>query len=242
MERIRIILLDRSQQEIDEYGKLCRKACAEIGYDADIRGYLSEKSLLFDMEEPSFSAKAGILVVEPELSDAAAGQARGFGFGGVILYLSGSASLPHVLSAFDAGAFNYLLKGPEHHERLRQVVQQAARESFSRQAEYILVSRAGECRRIEVKDIRYFEAFDHNIVVHYGNSEFEFTASLSDLEKHLKSRGFLRIHRSFLVSLAYVRHIGRESVILDDHREIPVGRTQYTALKHVFRLPGASAG
>lgn len=54
---------------------------------------------------------------------------------------------------------------------------------------------------------------------------------LKNLQEKLPSGRFLRVHRSYIINLARISKVGRDSVILDDGTRIPVGEVYGRELK-----------
>ncbi|MDF1546373.1 MAG: LytTR family DNA-binding domain-containing protein [Bacteroidales bacterium] len=81
-------------------------------------------------------------------------------------------------------------------------------------------------RIIECKDIIYCKADDRYTRIYLHNSESHLIAKvLKDYEELLPSEFFLRIHKSYLVNLAFVKEYisnnGRK-LVLHDNTELPV--------------------
>ena len=70
------------------------------------------------------------------------------------------------------------------------------------------------------------------VCVWYAGGKFIFQSSLSNLEERLKDRGFMRVHRSYLVSLDAVHRISFEDgITLNNGKSIPSSRSNYSVLK-----------
>ena len=70
--------------------------------------------------------------------------------------------------------------------------------------------------RLSCDDILYFEAQNHNILIHLKNGEtYSIRFTMKELEQQLND-SFCRIHVSYIVNLRYVTRFARES---DDSRQ-----------------------
>jgi len=58
--------------------------------------------------------------------------------------------------------------------------------------------------------------------------------TLAQCEEKLKSRGFVRIHRSFLVNMYHIRHMDKDSVVLDNGERLYISRHRYAEVKLRF--------
>ena|GEM_PF-989719 len=232
MEKLRILLIDVDEQELDVYGKVCRAICGNLGYQSDVRVYTNNQQLLFDMGDPYFLNTVNIIIIEPDsANEAIAATLRKMGYCGIILYLSQKDSFRFSIQAFDAKVSNYLHKGMEHLPRFKSVFEQAVFDAEQLWNDFILVSKGGECRRIELQDIRYIESYGHDLIIHYDGGEFAFRSTFADLKERLPENMFIQVHKSFLVSAMFVNLISHEALSLDDGTQIPIGRGNYPALK-----------
>ena len=93
------------------------------------------------------------------------------------------------------------------------------------------LSCAGETRNIPLTDILYFEVIRRIITVHYGSEAFEFYSTMGKLENMLSQKGFVRIHRAFIVGHRHVASIKNNEVVMRDGTRLPVGRTYLKKLR-----------
>ena len=128
-----------------------------------------------------------------------------------------------VFDAFDVEALNYLVIGKINVEKFDEVFRKAVSRAESRTQASIVLSCAGEQRKIIISQIYYFEVFNRIVTVHYRDGTFEFYSTLSKLEDSLLRRGFVRVHRAYLVSERYIAVVNRKEIILTDGTTIPVG-------------------
>ena len=56
---------------------------------------------------------------------------------------------------------------------------------------------------------------------------------ISDMEK-LLGNGFFKCHRSYIVSMKYVRRVTRTAMVLEDGHEIPLSRNVYDEANQAF--------
>ena len=100
--------------------------------------------------------------------------------------------------------------------------------------ETIPVELAGVTRFISRSQIRYAQAQGDYARLHTEAGSHLVRIPLSTLEERWAAAGFVRIHRSTLVSLAHVREVrmehGRCSVVLDD-AELQVSRRHTRELR-----------
>ena len=148
----------------------------------------------------------------------------------------------HAVDAFDLRAVDYVLK-PVRADRLaeavRRVVEGGERSAPSLDAQ-IPVERGGVTRFINRSDISYVEAHGDYARLHTATGAHLVRTPLSTLEEEWSAAGFVRIHRSLLVSLAHIDEVrmdgGRCSVRLagPDQVELGVSRRHTRVLRDLL--------
>ena len=235
MEKLKIILCGTNETELDGYAAICRGICEKADVPADLLLYANSSDLLFDMNDHSFSASVGIFIVDPENGfETAPAAVRKAGYDGLLFYLSHSSSPAHYRQAFDVGSLNFVQKGTDHKElsRFYDVFNQALQSVKQLKRQYLAVSNVGEYRNIKIEDIYYFEtARNHMIRVVYKGGSFEFISTLQKLEESFCDYGFVRVHRSYLVSVDSIHRVETDILTLNNESTIPVSRNNAATLK-----------
>jgi DNA-binding LytR/AlgR family response regulator len=118
----------------------------------------------------------------------------------------------HAVAAFDLKALDYVMK-PVRAERLAEAVRRvevAVHGGEVGQAapdETIPVELAGTIRFIQRSDVRYAEAAGDYARLHTATGSHLVRTPLAALEEQWEPAGFLRVHRSYLVSLAHIHEL-----------------------------------
>ena len=164
----------------------------------------------------------------------------------------------YAVDAFNHNAVDYLLK-PYSDERLQETIRRLkAREdtatdgqrlqsmlsqlaqqpvSGSRPLQWIRASVGGDVSLIHLDDVIFFQSGDKYTTVCTANVEYLIRTPLKELEATLDSEQFWRVHRSFIVNVAYIdkarRTIdGRYSLTLKEcDKRVDVSR----AYSHLFK-------
>ena len=85
--------------------------------------------------------------------------------------------------------------------------------------------------------IVYAETEGRHLKIHMVNelrAEMVVSMTMSDLTELLQERGFLRIHQSYLVNMAYIQRIKRTGVWLNDDTKLPISARNYKYLKQEY--------
>lgn len=125
----------------------------------------------------------------------------------------------YALDAFDAHAIAYLLK-PIRKEKLETALQSAKQlnrvqlqsiqpDENGQQEKYLSVRIHSGLRKIELKDIFYFQAEQKYVTVKYREGEVLIEESLKSLEARF-SDTFIRIHRNALIAKQQLKAIRKD--------------------------------
>jgi DNA-binding LytR/AlgR family response regulator len=153
----------------------------------------------------------------------------------------------HAVEAFDLRAVDYVLK-PVREDRLaeavRRVLEGSARPAESGD-EQIPVERGGVTRFVKRTEVRYVEAHGDYARLHTATGSHLVRTPLSSLEEEWATAGFVRIHRSLLVSLAHVDEIrmegGRCTVVVGG-ADLQVSRRHTRELRELLTRRGKADG
>ena len=188
-------------------------------YDADI--------LFLDIQMPGIDGMKAARII------------RGIGKKTVIVFVT--ALEEQVFNAFDVGAFQYIVK-PFDHKRIKEVIRKAISQAEEQKliektiaekendtTRFITVKSGGVNTRVIIAEIVYAEIFDRRIVLHMENRDtIEFYGRISELE-NLLGNDFFRVHRAYLINLAFVRSYDSKTVNVHGE-EISVARGKYQDL------------
>jgi two-component system LytT family response regulator len=158
----------------------------------------------------------------------------------------------YALAAFDTNALDYLLKpfGRTRFERaltrarerlssrpdrelmqslLKTVARAATQTNY---VERLSIYQNGRILLVKTVDIQWIESAGNSGVLHVAAGQYPIRESLSALEQCLNPKEFVRIHRSTIVNLRYVKEIhpwfnGYHLVLLENGQELRMSRYQH---------------
>lgn len=87
---------------------------------------------------------------------------------------------------------------------------------------------------VRLDDIIYFESFGHDIVAVTHTSKYTFLGKLETVLTELEPKGFVRIHRSYIVNMLHVFRDFGNKVILKKNGELPVSDKFKKSLQIAF--------
>ena len=147
------------------------------------------------------------------------------------------------LDGFRVNALDYLLK-PVSYDDFRRAASRALNFYSERQArtsdiDVITVKSEYRLRRIPVSDIRYVEGLKDYVKI-YVEGEINpvlTLMSMKTLEQILPSDSFMRVHRSFIINMDYVRTVERNRILFGQE-SVPVSDSYK---REFFRRIGAGS-
>lgn len=88
--------------------------------------------------------------------------------------------------------------------------------------------------RIVLDDICYIRAEGSYVIVVTKEEEFLVRVSLSECEKQLRGRGFMRVHRSLLIYLKYVSGVTESYVEIRNEKRLKISRGMCRKIKQNY--------
>jgi DNA-binding LytR/AlgR family response regulator len=144
------------------------------------------------------------------------------------------------VSAFELAALDYLVK-PVSRRRLDEAIERVARQAGRPEPddeETVAVDalRGGGTRLLARSSILYLQAHGDYVRVASDDGRFLLRARLSDLEERWAARGFVRVHRGFVVNLRRAVEVrprlnGTAVLVMADGAEVPIARRQVGELR-----------
>jgi two-component system LytT family response regulator len=157
----------------------------------------------------------------------------------------------YALQAFDNNAVDYLLK-PLNEDRLKTAVNRAMERigadsspnveelirtlqddnssNGKQYSSHLFVQKSEKLLNLEVNDIMYLEASGDYTVLSTKSDQFLSSSGIGKLEAKLNPETFIRIHRSTIINLNFLKEIekhfnGGLIVKMDNNKTFPVSRT-----------------
>ncbi len=135
------------------------------------------------------------------------------------------------LDGFEFGVIDYLLK-PITFERFFKAIErylknntELASNTLSISKESFISLKSGNKNfRISIQDILYAESLKDYIKVHTKGKEIIAKYKISDFEKEMNDKGFLRVHRSFIVNLKKITAFTATDIEINNI-VIPIGES-----------------
>lgn len=90
------------------------------------------------------------------------------------------------------------------------------------QSDSIFVKDGSGLVQLKFKDIQWIRAYDNYCKVYLKDQEYVINLLLKEFDQKLPG-GFIRVHRSFIVSTSYITKLTSDTILIDEN-EIPIGK------------------
>lgn len=205
------VICDDDQTQQFKNRTLLEQWAKERNVPVKITCFSSAEAFLFHYEDDK-SADVLLLDIEMEKMDgvALARKIRASNKEVQIIFVTGY--MEYILDGYEVEALHYLLK-PISSESLFPVLDRAV-VRLEQNSKILLVRHADGQVRIPLYEIRYIEVMGNYVTI-YAEGAFTAKETLSHFESELNEE-FLRIGRSYIVNLKFVRNVGKKELTLMD--------------------------
>lgn len=233
---IKIAIVDDEKTFIQMYEKEISNLFDEFGFECEITTY--SDSVAFQKESEKTEYDLVFLDIDmPGISGMQlASELCKNNHPTTIIFVSSHSNF--VFEAFRYSAYRFIRK-----ENLNSDTKEAVRSfcaSLKKNANYITLDlEEHKSISVDLSSIKYFFSIRHDI--YFLNNQGDTarlairTYTLDDLENRLKEKGFIRIHRTYLLNCLYVYQIRSEKVLLKDKSELPLSRGRYDSVKKIYQ-------
>lgn len=90
--------------------------------------------------------------------------------------------------------------------------------------------------RLKINDIIYIETARHKNIFYTQEESYSIYKKLDEIEDELQGFGFVRIHKSFLINMRYIKKISSYIMTLTTGKEISVPKARYAEVKKQYGL------
>ncbi len=223
---MQIIICDDERDALEKYTELIKGIFFKNKIKVEIKWVSGREGLFFALgNDPN---DIDLIVMEVHLKEAQDGidlcrELRDRSYENDIIFLTGDAA--KVFDCFEVEPLHFFVKEDLNVEKLERALLKAVQKAKKRATEMITLTCAGESRHIDIGQIDYFEVEKRIIIVHYGEESFEFYSTLGKIEQVLQRKGFIRVHRAFLVNQSKIAGLKGNELTLQNGERIPVGKT-----------------
>jgi DNA-binding LytR/AlgR family response regulator len=137
------------------------------------------------------------------------------------------------LEGYDVCAVGYLIK-PIQPLRFREVMDRAVEQVLEQEHAYIALLHHGKLQKLPLRRILFVESRKNNLVIHTQDGDIVAKGKLDDFEHSLPEEGFIRIHKSYLVNIAFIGQHVKNEVKLVNGQCLPISRSHAEEVRAIL--------
>src|SRR5215218_6503553 len=152
-----------------------------------------------------------------------------------------TAKTDYAVEAFELNVVDYVVKPVlparflQAIEKAREISESAKVDPKTLEQDFVFVKDSGVLKKINVEDILYLEAMGDYVKVYTGQRFYVLHATLKSIEEKLPANKFVRVHRSYIVSLSKIDFI-QDGAITIGKASVPIADTYRTVLNKRLNL------
>ena len=139
-----------------------------------------------------------------------------------------TSHVEYAIEGYEVNALRYLTK-PVDIDKLKEVIRYVQEKQGA--VRQLIIKEDGEELLININDVIYLESMNQNVRIVTTQGEHVIRYNIGDFEEQLKNDGFFRSHRGYLISLAKVKKLSKNDVIMEGDVILPVSRSNVKTLK-----------
>lgn len=136
----------------------------------------------------------------------------------------------YALEGYSLDVVDYLMK-PITFERFLKAAQKAFElcqlkrlaADHKTHSDYFFVKAESKYEKVNYSEVRYIESLQNYVIIHTTSKKLITYMTLTSIESQLPADQFLKVHKSFIVSIAGIKSIDGNEIIIGDSR-IPISR------------------
>ncbi len=144
------------------------------------------------------------------------------------LTILASSKKEYALEAFECSVIDYIVKPIALNRffkaisKSKEIFDSNKKGSVFLSQDFLFVKINGTLIKINTKEILWIEALGDYISIHTSEKKYTVHSTMKSLENKLSADKFVRVHRSFIVSVDYINSIDDNTIVIEKQL-IPVG-------------------
>ncbi|MCI7814086.1 MAG: LytTR family DNA-binding domain-containing protein [Lachnospiraceae bacterium] len=148
-----------------------------------------------------------------------------------IIYISNR--LEKVFDTFRVAPLRFIRK-QYFYEEIQEAVNASIEYIIQNDANTISFETEKGLLSLPAQNVLYIEANNKSQLVVTTTDTYTVLSSINKLEEDLKPKGFIRIHRCYLLNCSHIYLIQQDSILLDNRTSIPVSKKRRKEVKEAF--------
>ena len=128
----------------------------------------------------------------------------------------------YAVRGYEVGALDFMVK-PVGYDEFAVKMDRMMRVMKRRPEETVLISSRNSVRNVRTRDLYFVEVYNHSLIYHTADGDYEAYGKLSALEEDDRFRHFIRVSPSHLVNCAHIEAVEDDCLAVRGNR-IPISR------------------
>ena len=228
---LRISICDDDIAGVDKLAMLIEKYCAEKGLEYSLHSYTNGSDLL-----ASNLTECDLLFLDVDM-----GQENGIAISHeirknyrdiVLVYVSGYVQ--YAPAGYNVKAFAYILKN-DLDALFESTMDDVMKQMNFRGMVYKIKINSEEVA-LPLKNIVYLESLDKTTIIHTNNRMISYAVRqpLADAINYLCDKGFVQIHKSYLVNMQHITKLKNYTINLTDGTNLPAAQKRWRDIMQAY--------
>jgi len=135
----------------------------------------------------------------------------------ILIFVTNMAQ--YAVKGYEVDALDFIVK-PVNYATLAQKIDKSLKIINANRDDEMVISRSRGFVRIQISNILYIEVTGHKIQYHTNEETIVATGSLTELEKRLKPKNFMRCNNCYLVNPRYIKLINGMTITMINDDEL----------------------
>ena len=228
---LNISICDDDKISVDKLSQLVKEYCQQSNMDYTLSAYTTGSDLLAgDIDN------CHLLFLDVDMGEengiAIAHEIRKTNRDVIIVYVSGYVQ--YAPAGYNVKAFAYILKN-DLDGLFKTTMDDVVKQLDFRGMVYKIKTTDGEIS-LPLKNILYIESFDKVTEIHTNLPQADYTIRqpLADAVKQLADKGFLQIHKSYLVNMQHIAKLKNYTIVLTDSTPLPAAQKRWKEIIQAY--------
>lgn len=140
---------------------------------------------------------------------------------------------------YEVNAFRYIVKDEKFDERFSACVNTII-DTFLAPTDTFVFKVQDNKISVLISEIAFFESQLRKMAIHVADSEesnytcYTFYSKIADIETQLAPKGFIRIHKGYLINPAKIAQFKARFLIMDNGTELPISSARHSEVKRQY--------